>query len=106
MAPEAPTTGTVLVGSTSPVSQRAGRASRDVEQQVAHVPEAVLDVVAEHPQVQQVADDVDPAPVQEHRGDDGQGHVGQEVVTPAERLVQAGRHEAVEPYQGVGLVGV
>ena len=47
---------------------RVGRrpAAEQVEDQVAHVPEAVLDVVAEDPEVEHVPDDVGPAAVQEH----------------------------------------
>src|SRR3954451_8571214 len=47
---------------------RAGghEAAEDVEEEEAEPAEAVLDVVAEDPQVQHVADQVDPAAVEEH----------------------------------------
>src|SRR5205085_11012806 len=47
--------------------ERRGNAARDIEDCVADVTEAVLDVVAEDPEVEHVAADVQETAVQEHR---------------------------------------
>ena len=51
---------------------REGRrhAGDEVEDEEAPVPESVFDVVAEDPQVEHVAGDVEQAAVHEHRGED------------------------------------
>ena len=52
--------------------ERGGReAAEQIEDDEAHVPHRVLDVVAEDPQEPHVADQVHPAAVHEHRRDDG-----------------------------------
>ena len=58
------------------MNQRRGDAADQIEDEEADVPHRVLDVVAEDPQEQHVAAEVQPAAVQEHRGDQGQlgGH--------------------------------
>ncbi len=48
------------------------RPGHEVEGEVPSVPEDVLDVVAEDVEVEHVPDDVEPAAVKEHRGEDGQ----------------------------------
>src|SRR5207237_6664574 len=51
---------------------QAGRhAAEEIEDQILDVPEGVLDVVAEDPEVEHVAAEVQPAGVQEHRGQQG-----------------------------------
>ena len=47
--------------------ERRGDAAEQIEQQEAGVPQAILDVVAEDPEVEHVPDEVQPAAVQEHR---------------------------------------
>src|SRR5438093_1235264 len=49
---------------------RGGETAEQVESDEAGPPEPILDVVAEDPQVEHVADQVDPAAVQEHARDD------------------------------------
>jgi hypothetical protein len=51
------------------LDHRGDEAAGDVEAQVAHVAESVLDVLAEDRQEQHVAQDVIPAAVQEHGGE-------------------------------------
>src|SRR5207247_6343771 len=46
-----------------------GEPARDVPEEEAHLPERVLDVVAEHPEEEHVEDDVLPATVHEHGGE-------------------------------------
>ena len=65
MAPDAPIVGIVDVGSIATWVEAGDDAADQVEQQEADPPEAVLDVVAEDPQEQQVAQEVQPAAVQE-----------------------------------------
>ena len=52
------------------LAQRRGDAARQIEQQVADVPEHILDIVPEDPQEQHVAADMQPARVEEHAGED------------------------------------
>ena len=47
-------------------------ATDHVKHDEAHMPHCVFDVVAEHPDKQHIADEVDPAPVQEHVSDERQ----------------------------------
>jgi hypothetical protein len=48
--------------------QRAGDdAADEVEDEEAHLPQTILDVVAEHPEEQHVPEDVQPSAVKEHR---------------------------------------
>ncbi len=74
-------------------------AAEEVVEDEARFAEAVFDVVAEDPQVPHVAEEVDPAAVEEEVGDEGQvgggiervaGHAGQE----------GGRHEAPGVHEG------
>ena len=67
MAPDAPTTGTVLLGSSADVRRRSDEAADDVEGEVLDGANAVFDVVAENPQEQHVAADVQQPGMQEHR---------------------------------------
>jgi len=53
------------------VGQRREEAAGDVEDEIAEVVEAVLDVVAEDPEVEHVAAEVQPAAVHKHRGENG-----------------------------------
>ena len=46
--------------------------AHQIEHDEAEMAHGVLDIVAEHPQEQHVAEEVDPAPVQEHVGDEGE----------------------------------
>ena len=50
----------------------AAQAAEQIEHHEAHVAHRVLDVVAEHPEEPHVADQVEPAAVHEHRGDQGE----------------------------------
>src|SRR5262245_21333051 len=52
--------------------ERGDDARHQIEDQKSAVTQGVLDVVAEYPQVQHVAADVQEAPVQEHRREDGE----------------------------------
>ena len=67
MAPLAPMVGSVEFGIHRDLAERRRDAAEQVEHDEAAVADAVLDVVAEDPQVPHVADDVRPAAVQEHR---------------------------------------
>ena len=49
------------------VERARGETGGEIEHEIARVTEPVLDVVAEDPEVPHVADDVEPAAVQEHR---------------------------------------
>ncbi len=69
MAPDAPTTGTVLAWVDRDLSRSRDDAGQQIEGQEHHSAEPVLDVVAEHPQKQHVEPEVQPSSVQEHRGD-------------------------------------
>ena len=71
MAPEAPTFGIVEPGADVVLGERRGDAAEQIEDQELHVPEAVLDVVAEDPQVEHVAAEVQPAAVHEHGAENG-----------------------------------
>ena len=66
MAPLAPTIGTVELRVRNGLRQRRRDSAYDVEQGEATVPHGVLDVVAEDPEIEHVADQVHPAAVQEH----------------------------------------
>ena len=65
MAPLAPIVG--WRSGDEALRQRRDGAAHQVEDEVAPVPEPVFDVVAEDPQVEHVAEEVQPATVQEHR---------------------------------------
>ena len=56
----------------------AAKPGREIAEEEADVPEGVLDVVAEDPEEEHVAGDVEPAGVQEHRREDAlvPGQVG------------------------------
>jgi hypothetical protein len=73
------------------VGERGHDAGSHVEDQVAHVPEAVLDVVAEDPEEEHVAAEVEQAAVEEHRRHHREQHVlGREHRRPAAAVVVAG----------------
>ena len=72
--------------------QGCSGAAQQVEQQEAAVPHAVLDVVAEDPEVEHVAGEVHQTAVHEHRGDDGQPREGR-------------RHQAERANEEVHLLG-
>ena len=59
MAPDAPISGTCESGATSPWNEGAGDGAQQVEDEVADVAERILDIVAEHPQEQHVAAEVE-----------------------------------------------
>ena len=69
IAPLAPTIGTTRIGLHDRLRERRGDAAQQVEHEEAAVAHPVLDVVAEDPEVQHVAADVQQAAVQEHRGE-------------------------------------
>ena len=69
------------------------RAAEQVEAEEPEPPEAILDVVAEDPQVEHVAQQVHPAAVQELAGDQRRGLVRQ-VVAAAPGRGQVGRDDA------------
>ncbi len=48
----------------------AGDAAQEIEGEETQVPHRVLDIVAEHPEEQHVSDQMQPAAVQEHVGDE------------------------------------
>ena len=60
--------------------------AQEVEKKITQVAQVVLDVVAENPQEPHVADQVHPATVQKHAGEQGEDRV-------AERDVGMGREE-------------
>ena len=70
MAPLAPMVGRPTGGIDQHLADGGEDAAHQIKDDEAAVADAVLDVVAEDPQVPHVADHVRPAPVQEHRGDE------------------------------------
>src|SRR4029077_10056780 len=76
--------------------------AEEIEEEIAQVPEPVLDVVPEDVEVEHVAEDMEPAPVQEHAGQEACGrararpqapaHDERVGLTPAERDLVA-EHE-------------
>ena len=70
MAPEAPTFGTVDAGQ-SKLGERRGDPAEQIKSEELHVAEAVLDIVAEDPQKQHVAEEMQPAAMHEHGGENG-----------------------------------
>ena len=79
--------------STATWARRRRHAAREVEQQERDAAEAVLDVVGEDPQVEQVAQQVQPPAVEELAGDERRGLLRQVVAAPPGRG-QVGRHDA------------
>ena len=87
------------------LKRRRREAADQVEDEVAAVPHPVLDVVAEDPEEEHVADDVGPAGVHKHRGEDLQelplpGRTDREVRgrgvdAEAQLMPEAGGDEAV-----------
>jgi len=53
------------------VGQRGDQAAREIEEEVSGVPEAILDVVAEDPEVEHVPAEVQPPAVKKHRHEHG-----------------------------------
>ena len=70
-------------------SARIAHAAGDVEQQERDRAQPVLDVVAEDPEEQHVAEQVQPAAVEEHAGEHPEHRVAGEVAGP-ERVVDVG----------------
>ena len=71
------------------VDQSRGHAAQQVEQQVFRMAQDVLDVVAEDPQEPHVADQVQPAAVQEHGGHEGvQSAAGRDQPMSGDQVVQ------------------
>ena len=113
MAPEAPRFGTRDPGSTINWANGRRKAADQIEHQECSVPEPVLDVVAEDPEVEHVAAEVHPAGVHEHRREDRRhicGGVSQEPgwherPLPDERIAAAeldDEEQHVKGDQGVG----
>jgi hypothetical protein len=76
--------------------ERCRRTAQEVEQDETDVPQPVLDIVPEDPEIQHVADDVHPAAMHEHRGQDRQlGRDAGKVRRQAVVAEQHGRHDAV-----------
>src|SRR5439155_7264434 len=94
--------------------ERLGTARRataeEIEEEITQVPEPVLDVVPEDVEVEHVAEDMEPAPVQEHAGQEvherevarhqAPAHDERVGLTPAERDLVA-EHEQVARDDGV-----
>ena len=72
MAPDAPISGACELRRRHAVHEGAGDGAQQIEDQVAEMAERVLDIVAEHPQEQHVAAEVEDVAVQEGVGDVGQ----------------------------------
>ena len=66
IAPEAPTSGTVELRVDDDLGERRRDTADEVEQQERDRAEPILDVVPEDPQEEHVAEQVQPAAVQEH----------------------------------------
>ena len=97
MAPEAPTVGTTESGLVYQWTDPRDQAARQVEQGEPERAHAVLDVVAEDPQRPHVADDVEPAAVEEHAGQERPVVVDRESDPRGpSRVGVAGRHDAQE----------
>ncbi len=95
MAPEAPTVGTTESGLVYQWTAPAIRPHDQVEQGESERAHAVLDVVAEDPQRPHVADDVRPAAVEEHAGQERPVVVDRESDPRGpSRVAVAGRHDA------------
>ena len=71
-APLAPISGMSTVGHDPGVEQAGEDPARQIENEEPHVPHGVLDVVAEHPQEQHVADEMQNVAVEEHVGEQRQ----------------------------------
>ena len=84
MAPDAPISGACESGATKPCGKCAGDRAEQVEDEVAEMAERILDIVAEHPQEQHVAAEMEDVGVQE-----GVGEVGR--IVRHQRSVAGGR---------------
>ena len=93
IAPDAPIVGTVDVGSMATCDRPASAAADQVEDQEPEPPEAVLDVVPEDPQVEHVAEQVQPAAVEELARHERRRLARQVVAVPPGRG-QVGRDDA------------
>ena len=71
MAPEAPTIGMVDAGSESDMAPAGHQAGKEIEDQEPAMPHGVLHVVPEDPEEPEVPDEVHPASMEEHGGDQG-----------------------------------
>jgi hypothetical protein len=49
---------------------RCGHAAEEIEEKIAEVAQTVLDIVTEDPQAPHIAEEMDPAPVKEHVGEE------------------------------------
>ena len=104
MAPDAPIIGMVEVGSVPDLGERGDDATGQVEEQEPEPPEAVLDVVAEDPQEQQVAQEVQPAAVQELAGQEGQGRGVEPRPAGRTSAVRSAGHDAPRGHERVERV--
>ena len=68
-APLAPISGSSEFGIIQEWSSAGEDPAHQIEHDEAHMAHGVLDIVAEHPEEQHVAEQMDPAAVQEHVGD-------------------------------------
>jgi hypothetical protein len=78
-----------------------GDPGQQVEEQKGQVTQPIFDVVAEDPQVKQVADDVEPTAVEEHRGQAAGQQRRQIPLGPV--FEGPGRHEAKGVHQAPDL---
>ncbi len=69
MAPEAPTSGVAASGALTAKTSAGNNAAGEIENQEADAAHRLFDVVAENPQEQHVAGNVQEAAVQEHVGE-------------------------------------
>src|SRR5579859_536544 len=77
------------------VRQVCADAAGNIEEQIHRVAEIVLDVVAEDPEKQHVAADMDPALVQKHAGDEGKECAFEADVPTAQKAGDVRRNSGV-----------
>ncbi len=90
-------TGNAREGSDEHLSQAGYNPGSQVEKGVTHMPQRILNIIAENPQVQHISEQVTPAPVKEHRGEQSKRRPGIAVWMGEEVGDQAPRHK--EPLQ-------
>src|SRR5439155_9394202 len=107
------------LGLDESLTDRGDDPTKDVEDQVGSTPQAILDVIAEDPEIDHVPDDVQPAAVQEHVGDEWHEGGEREMALPDLRrelfpieriaIVEGGdrvrlshQREDIEPHEDVG----
>ena len=88
------------------VGEPRHHAAEEIEDREAPVAHRVFDVVAENPEIEHVAEQVHEAPVQKHRGDDGEPgrhrhHVG---LAPELAEDRHGDHAEAEDQLGIELI--